>query len=41
MAWFHSLLEAMMAYFALMGLLTTVQRFVGGLRGFGPDGNLR
>jgi len=39
--WFHSLLEAMMAYFALMGLLTTVQRFVGGLRGFGPDGNLR
>ncbi len=37
-AWFVSLLEAMLAYFAVMGLLTTAQRFVVGLRGFGPDG---
>lgn len=37
----QSLLEAMLAYFALMGLLTTVQRFVQGLRGFGPDGRVR
>lgn len=36
-----TLLEAVMAYFALMGLLTTVQRFVAGLRGFGPDGRVR
>src|ERR1041385_2748738 len=41
MPWFTSLLEAMMAYFAVMGLLTTVQRFVGGLRGFGADGQLK
>jgi archaetidylinositol phosphate synthase len=39
--WSTSLLEAMMAYFALMGLLTTLQRFVSGLRAFGPDGRLR
>ena len=39
--WFQSLLEAMMAYFALMGTLTTVQRFIAGLRGFGPEGQLR
>jgi archaetidylinositol phosphate synthase len=39
--WFVSLLEAVMAYFALMGLLTTVQRFVAGLRGFGADGQVR
>lgn len=39
--WFVSLLEAAMAYFALMGLLTTVQRFAAGLRGFGPDGKVR
>ena len=38
---FRSLLEAMMAYFALMGLLTTLQRFVGGLRGFAADGQLK
>lgn len=38
---FASLLEAMAAYFALMGFLTTVQRFVGGLRGFTPGGQLR
>jgi archaetidylinositol phosphate synthase len=39
--WFESLLEATVAYFAFMGLLTTVQRFIAGLRGFGPDGALR
>lgn len=39
--WSVSLLEAVMAYFALMGLLTTVQRFVAGLRGFGADGKVR
>lgn len=39
--WFTSLLEAVMAYFAVMGLLTTVQRFASGLRGFGPDGQVR
>lgn len=39
--WFISLLEAVMLYFAVMGLLTTVQRFVAGLRGFGPDGRVR
>jgi archaetidylinositol phosphate synthase len=39
--YFRSLLEAVMAYFALMGFLTTVQRFVSGLRGFGPDGRVR
>ena len=39
--WFASLLEAMMAYFALMGVLTTVQRFVGGLRGFDAKGQLK
>ena len=39
--WFRSLLEAVMAYFAVMGVLTTVQRFVAGLRGFGPDGQVR
>ena len=38
---FQSLLEIMLAYFALMGLLTTVQRFVSGLRGFGPDGRVK
>lgn len=38
---FESLLEIMLAYFAVMGLLTTVQRFVSGLRGFGPDGKLK
>lgn len=39
--WFVSLLEVAMAYFALMGLLTTGQRFAAGLRGFGPDGRLK
>ena len=36
-----SLIEVAVAYFALMGLLTTVQRFGAGLRGFGPDGRVR
>jgi archaetidylinositol phosphate synthase len=39
--WFLSLIEVAVAYFALMGLLTTVQRFAAGLRGFGPDGRVR
>ena len=39
--WLVSLLEGAMAYFALMGVLTVVQRFVSGMRGFGPDGQLR
>lgn len=39
--WFVSLLEAVMAYFALMGAFTVVQRFVQGLRGFGPDGRVK
>ena len=39
--WFQSLLEAVMAYFALMGAFTVVQRFVSGLAGFGPDGRVR
>jgi archaetidylinositol phosphate synthase len=38
---FQSLLEIMLVYFALMGALTTVQRFIGGLRGFAPDGRLK
>lgn len=38
---FHSLLEVMLTYFAVMGLLTTAQRFISGLRGFGPDGRIK
>ncbi len=38
---FQSLLEIMLAYFGVMGLLTTAQRFVQGLRGFGPDGRVK
>lgn len=38
---FHSMLEIMLLYFAVMGLLTTAQRFISGLRGFGPDGALK
>jgi archaetidylinositol phosphate synthase len=38
---FTSLLEIMMAYFALLGFLTTLQRFVSGLRGFDTNGQLR
>ncbi|MEA3203325.1 MAG: archaetidylinositol phosphate synthase [Thermoplasmata archaeon] len=33
-------LELLLAYFAVVGVLTTVQRFVGTLRGFGPDGKI-
>lgn len=36
-----TLLGWMIVYFAAVGLLTTVQRFVGGLRSFGPDGDLK
>lgn len=39
--WFVSLLEVMLAYFALMGVITTVQRFVAGLRGFAADGSIK
>ncbi|HEX2065781.1 MAG TPA: CDP-alcohol phosphatidyltransferase family protein [Candidatus Thermoplasmatota archaeon] len=35
-----SFLELLLAYFAVVGALTTAQRFVGTLRGFGPDGRL-
>lgn len=38
---FASLLELMMAYFAVVGLLTMVQRFAGGLRSFDKDGQVR
>jgi archaetidylinositol phosphate synthase len=38
---FVSMLEVTLAYFAVVGVLTTVQRFVGGLRSFGPDGKLK
>lgn len=36
-----TLLGWMIVYFAAVGLLTTVQRFVGGLRSFGADGDLK
>ncbi len=36
-----SLLEIMIAYFALMGILTTTQRFVSGLRGFDAQGRIK
>lgn len=36
-----TILELTMAYFAVMGLVTVVQRFVSGLRAFGPDGHLK
>jgi archaetidylinositol phosphate synthase len=35
-----NLLELLLAYFAVVGLFTTVQRFVGTLRSFGPDGKV-
>ena len=38
---FQSMLEIMLAYFALMGILTTAQRFISGLRGFTPDGRVK
>jgi archaetidylinositol phosphate synthase len=34
-------LELLLAYFAVVGVLTTLQRFIGTLRGFGPGGHLR
>ena len=37
----NMLLEIMLAYFGRMGLLTTAQRFVQGMRGFGPDGRVK
>lgn len=39
--WPTSFLELALLYFAVMGSITTVQRFVASLRGFGPDGQLR
>jgi archaetidylinositol phosphate synthase len=39
--WTTTWLELVLAYFAVVGALTTVQRFVSGMRGFGPDGKLR
>ena len=38
---FQSLLEIMLLYFAVMGVLTTVQRFAQGMGGFGPDGRVK
>lgn len=38
---FISLLDVLLAYFAVVGIITTVQRFVVGLRGFGADGRVR
>jgi archaetidylinositol phosphate synthase len=34
-----TLLGLLLVYFAVIGVFTTLQRFVGTLRGFGPDGN--
>lgn len=39
--WTTNWLELVLAYFAVVGTLTTLQRFVGGLRGFGPDGHVK
>jgi len=36
-----SLLEMMLLYFAVVGSITTIQRFVSGLRSFGRDGQQR
>ena len=36
-----TLLGVLLGYFALVGAFTTLQRFIGTLRGFGPDGRLR
>jgi archaetidylinositol phosphate synthase len=38
---FMSLLEIMLAYFAVMGGITAVQRFVSGLRSFTPEGDVK
>ncbi len=40
-AWTTNWLELLLAYFAVVGAITTIQRFVGGLRGFGRDGNIK
>ena len=40
-AWGMSLLGWMLTYFAIMGAFTTVQRFVGGYRSFGADGQVK
>ncbi|MGB0653341.1 MAG: CDP-alcohol phosphatidyltransferase family protein [Thermoplasmatota archaeon] len=39
--WPPSLLEALLAYFAVVGFITTVQRFAGGLRAFDETGQLK
>lgn len=39
--WSPSLLDSMLIYFAAVGAITTVQRFAGGLRSFGSDGQLK
>jgi phosphatidylglycerophosphate synthase len=36
-----NLLETMMIYFAVMGFITTIQRFWGGLKAFDSDGGLK
>ncbi len=36
-----SLLEAMLQYFAVAGLISATQRFAAGLKGFDKDGNIR
>lgn len=36
-----SLPEAMLAYFGIAGMISVLQRFVSGLRGFGPDGHIK
>lgn len=40
-AWSPSVLDTLLLYFAVAGGLTTVQRLVGGLRGFDRDGGVR
>jgi hypothetical protein len=39
--WSPSLLDTMLLYFAAMGLVTTAQRFLGGLRGFDAEGRVK
>ncbi len=39
--WFSSVLELLLIYFAVVGLLTTAQRFVAGLRAFDDRGQLK
>lgn len=41
LGWDTSFLELLLAYFAVVGVLTTAQRFVTTLRSFGPGGQLR